>query len=194
MSVIVWIWSKDMESHYSFESSAFRSALSLANDDVRAAAAWQFSHIFHARNDADPVEERDDPAEFWPRLGSAFFKEVWPLEPSLQSPSTANDFARIPAGVGLKFFSEAVHTILPYLLPFEVWAVVTEFQLDPNKESSKVIVKEAAEDALALLAVCISEQQGHGVHELGPVLDWIVEARPELERDYRMRLLRKLAA
>jgi hypothetical protein len=194
MSVIVWVWSKEGTNQYQLDSRSFRSALSLANDDVRGATAWQFAHLFHSKDDATNDEEgTESPTTLWPRLGSVFFREVWPLEPALQSPATANDFARIPGGVGPKYFAEAVDIVLPYLLPFEVWAVLTDFQLDPSKASTKTIVTAAPEDTLVLLAVCISEQQRHGVHELKSILDWIIESRPVLERDYRMRLLRKLS-
>jgi hypothetical protein len=193
MSIIVWVWSKDRKRNFELDSGALRSALGLANDDVRGATAWQFAHLFHSKEASNKDENSEPVDELWPRLGSAFFQEVWPLEPALQSPATANDFARIPAGVGLKYFSEAVGVVLPYLLAFEVWAVMTEFQLDPSEPVTKAIVAAFPEDALVLLAVCINEQQGHGVYDLKVILDWIVEARPGLEQDYRMRLLRRMA-
>jgi hypothetical protein len=194
MSVIVWVWSKDAENKFELDSGSLRSAFGLANDDVRGAAAWQFSHLFHSK-DAGQTGDEDgqNSIELWPRLGAAFFQEIWPLEPALQSAATANDFARIPAGVGTQYFAEALSVVLPYLLPFEVWAVVTEFQLDPDKPTSKAIVTAFPEDTLVLLAVCISEKQGHSVYDLKKVLDWIVEARPNLEHGYRMRLLRRMA-
>jgi hypothetical protein len=192
MSVIVWVWSKEQESRYQLDSGSLRSALGLANDDVRGATAWHFSHLFHSKDNAKNDEADEPPIELWPKLGAAFFQEVWPLEPALQSPATANDFARIPAGVGKQYFAEAVSVVLPYLLPFEVWAVMTEFQLDPSKPATKEIITAFPEDVLVLLAVCISEQQGHGVHDLKTILDLIAEARPTLEHDYRMRLLRRM--
>ena len=79
------------------------------------------------------------------------------------------------------------------LQPFEVWAVLNEFQLDPQKATSKKIVSDFPELTLNLLAVCISEKQQHGVYNLKAVLDWISEARSDLQHDYRMRFLRKLA-
>ena len=192
LCVIVWIWSKEKNSPFKLEAGRLRSAFGLANDDVRASAAWQFASVFHSREENESNKEPSF-EEFWPRIGQAFFKEIWPLEPALQSPRSANDFARIPFGVGHKYFEHAVDTILPYLLPFEVWAVITEFQLDPKKESAKEIVSAFPQKTLVLLAVCISENQQHGVYDLKPVLDWIVEARPDLQHDYRMRSLRKLA-
>ena len=194
MSVMVWVWSKDEKSNFEVNSEALRTALGLANDDVRGATAWQFAHLFHSKEASDKDEDSEPTDELWPRLGSAFFQEVWPLESALQSPATANDFARIPVGVGLKYFSEAVGIVLPYLLSFEVWAVMTEFQLDPGKPGTKAIVSAFPDDTLVLLAVCINEQQGHGVYGLKMILDWIVEARPALEQDYRMRLLRRMAS
>jgi hypothetical protein len=194
MSVMVWVWSKDGESKFKLDSGGLRTAIGLANDDVRGAAAWQFSHLFHSKDEAQPEDEDDENSiESWPRLGTAFFREVWPIEPALQSARTANDFARIPAGVGEKYFAEALSVVLPYLLPFEVWAVVTEFQLDPEESASETLVKAYPEDTLVLLAVCISDKQGHGVYDLKKILDWIVEARPNLEHDYRMRLLRRMS-
>src|ERR1700687_1542176 len=37
----------------------------------------------------------------WPKFGRAFFKEIWPLEPALQSAQSVNDFAGVPSRVGV---------------------------------------------------------------------------------------------
>jgi hypothetical protein len=192
MSVIVWIWSKEESSPFKFDSANFRTALGLTNDDMRGAAAWQFSAIFRSKHDKEDGEQ-PSATELWPRLGAAFFHEVWPLEPTLQSAATANDFARIPGNVGPRYFADAVRTVLPYLQPFEVWAVLTELQLDPQQPETDEIVRTFPEETLNLLAICISEKQQHGVYGLKKILDRIVAVRPDLQRDHRMRWLRKLA-
>jgi hypothetical protein len=186
----VWARSKHVESGYVLDTASLKNALGFSNDDVRGAAAWQFSTMFRSKEDGGDDTSTSD---WWPRLGRTFFREVWPLEPTLQIAVTANDFARIPASVGTKNFADAVATILPYLVPFEVWAVMTEFQLDPKETETQDIVRAYPEETLILLAVCIDEQQKHGVYDLGRILDFIVEARPKLQRDTRMRMLRKLA-
>jgi hypothetical protein len=192
MSVIVWIWSKHEDSKYKLDAGSFRSALGMANEDVRSAAAWQFSTIFVSKRDKEEVDE--SPAvRPWPLFGGAFFREVWPLEPTLQSTGSANDFARIPAKVGPEYFGDAVNTVLPYLQPFEVWAALTDFQLDPREAETDEIVRIFPEETLILLAACISDQQKHGIYGLRNILDRIVAARPDLQSDHRMRSLRKLA-
>ena len=178
-----------------------RGSFGLANEDVRGSAAWQFAHLFHVREvakDENAKDNRKDENDYsaealWERLGKSFFAEIWPLEPGLQSAASANDFARIPVGVGQRYFKEAVETVLPYLQPFEVWAVITEFQLDRNKPSAKELVQSFPHEILILLAICISPNQQHGVYDLKPILEWITEARPDLKQDYRMRALRNLA-
>src|SRR5215510_3771275 len=69
-------------------STAVRSALGLADDDVRAQAAWYFQSFFRGskgKAKANAPSARDT----WSLLGKAFFAEVWPLEPTLQSSKTA---------------------------------------------------------------------------------------------------------
>ena len=88
--------------NFCLRAAVLGSALSLANDDVRAAAAWRFASIFFAEKtntQAGPsVQER------WKEIGHRFFDQVWPLEPTLQSSASANDFARIPACVRTNTF------------------------------------------------------------------------------------------
>jgi hypothetical protein len=191
MSVVVWIWSKEEGSKFELDAPSLRSALGLANDDIRGAAAWRFSSIFRSKNNNEDGNGLSA-TELWPRLGVIFFQELWPLEPTLQSAATANDFARIPAYVGPRYFSDAVRTVLPYLLPFEVWAVLTEFNLDSRTHETEEILRKFPEDTLMLLAACIGSRQ-HGVHGLKEILDHIVRFHPELRGDYRVRLLRKVA-
>lgn len=191
MAVIVWIWSKEKNTPFRIDVVGFRTALGLANDEVRASAAWQFARLFYRREEQDTPEEPSG-EEYWPRLGAAFFDEIWPIEPGLQSPKTANDFAWIPVGVGQHYIREALEVVLPYLQPFEVWAVLTEFQLDPDKPWVKKLVMSFPEEILILLAVCISDKQQHEVHGIKRILDWISESRPDLEHDYRMRSLRRM--
>jgi hypothetical protein len=191
MCVVMWGRSKEPDSAGRFDSLNFRSALGLSNDDVRTAAASQFSTMF--RGEPETEEGQRPVGELWARLGPLFFREVWPLEPALQSTATANDFASIPAEVGLQHFGTAVDTILPYLRPFKVWAVLTEFALDPNDETTAQIVRNFPRETLMLLSACISEQQGNKVFGLREILDWIVAADGNLQHDRRIRLLRKLA-
>jgi hypothetical protein len=191
MSVVVWVTSKEQNSGYQFDSLNFRSALGLSNDDVRGAVAWQFSTMFRRKHETEEGERPGE--ELWPRIGPTFFHEVWPLEPALQSTATANHFAQIPAGVGLKHFHSAVDTILPYLLPFQVWAVSTEFALDPNDSITSRIVRTFPQQTLMLLSACISGQQGNKVYGLKQILDWITAADETLQHDHRIRLLRRLA-
>jgi len=191
MSVIIWLWTKEGNNSYVLDAVNLRSALALASGDVRAAVAWRFSTFFHSKNEQE--ENDKSPAGLWHKVGPSFFKEVWPLEPSLQSSATANDFARIPAHTGPAHFAGAVSTILPYLQPFEVWAMSTEFELDPKEPATRQIVQTCPKETLTLLAACISEHQRHAIFDLKEILDQIVAASPHLQSDHRMRRLRKLA-
>jgi hypothetical protein len=192
MSVIIWFWTKEGNNLFGLDAANLRSALGLASGDVRAAVAWRFSTFFHSENDQE--ESNMSPAGLWRKVGPDFFKEVWPLEPTLQSSATANDFARIPAHTGPAHFADAVSTVLPYLQPFEVWSTSTEFELDPKERTTNQIVETCPKETLTLLAACISEHQRHIVFDLKKILDQIVAASPDLQRDHRMRRLRKLAA
>jgi hypothetical protein len=190
MCIVVWVWSCRGNS-YTLKSATLRNALSLADDDVRAAAAWQFASIFFAASD----DEHDEPPiqEQWREIGHRFFDEVWPLEPTLQSPASANDFARIPASVGPKLFAEAVLTIAPILVPFNVWSIETEFDLEINEDWTKEIAQVCAEELLTLLSLSISVDQGHGVFDLSGLLDLMLLYNPALQSDYRIQKLRKMA-
>jgi hypothetical protein len=188
MCVVVWTsGGKD----YALEAARLRSALTLANDDVRAAVAWQFVSVFRTK----AVDGGDDlpAAETWKRIGRRFFNEVWPLEPTLQSSASANDFAEIPAAVGVAHFADAVNVIAPFLVPFKVWSVKTEFGLEPSESSTKILVKRFADELLTLLSLSISENQGYPVDDLGGLLDQLLAFHPNLQTDYRMQRLRKAA-
>jgi hypothetical protein len=191
INVMIWIWSKEKESPFRVDTANMRTAFSLANDDVRAAAAWQFTTLFNAKNDIKDKEVR--PRELWSRLGQSFFDEIWPLEPALQSVRSASNFARIPGSVGVSHFSEAVDIVLRYLQPFEVWDVQSAFNLDPKDSVSTEIATSSPDHLLVLLSTCISDRQQHFVFHLGVFLDKIVDASPELQRDFRMRFLRRLS-
>jgi hypothetical protein len=192
MNVVIWIWSKDNKSRFEVDTARMRTAFGLANDDVRAAVAWQFSTMFRSKADAEEGDVELETFHPWPKFGRAFFKEIWPLEPALQSAQSANDFARVPSLVGVKYFGEALTVLLPYLLPFEVWSVHSDFELDPKEQITMEILKHFPAEALILLSACISERQQHGVFELEGVLDQITAARPELQKDNRTRALRRL--
>ena len=189
MAVIVWSRSKDSEPSYTINATGLRSALGLAADDVRTQAAWHFQVLFRRSRAKDEWGEK---SEIWPRLGKAFFAEVWPLEPALQSSNSSNHFAGVPGNVGARHFAEAVDTVLPFLRPFDVWSIETEFWLgkEPDPES---VVEAHPQAALRLLSACISPTQQHRVMELKRLLDRIVEREPRLQSDARVRLLRRLS-
>jgi hypothetical protein len=190
MCVITWVWSCRGHS-YTIKASHLRSALSLTNDDVRAAAAWQFSSIFRQRDDASP--DKPSAIELWEKLGRRFFAEVWPLEPALQSPSSANDFAKIPASVAPTRFADAVSVVAPFIVPFKVWSLRTEFDLNLADERTQAIIQLFSEDLLTLLSLSISDTQGHGVFDLREVLTQITVSHPVYESDFRTQRLRKIA-
>lgn len=199
MLIVVWSWTKLSESKYTIDVAAVRSALGISSADVRAAAAWQLIQLIERENDesenhevGDRLEEaekeEDSSVWRWPILGRSFFSEVWPMEPAVQSPQSANDFARIPARVGMKHFSSAVKTVLPFLRPFEVWDVDTDFGLTKKTFD---IVRAHPTETLALIAASVSGDQKHLIFQLGRVLSLIAAVKPELERDPAFRRLRR---
>jgi hypothetical protein len=190
MCVIVWVRSKQSGTLYGVKSASLRSALGLASEDVRADVAWRFWTIFSPKN----KDEHEANLDWWSLVGQAFFAEVWPLEPVLQSAASANHFARVPARVGLTRHADAVSTVHPFLRPFQVWAVYSEFWLDPKSEVSAEIVRRYPEETLILLSACISENQKNQVMDLRPIIDWIANAEPSLKADVRLRRLGRLAA
>lgn len=190
MCVAVWIWSKRREAPFELKSEDFRLALELASDAVRGAVAWQFSVTIGSKK---AKLEDDTVRSGWQALGRLFFQEVWPLEPNLQSATSANDFARIPGRVEVGDFGDAVNVVSPYLVPFEIWSVKTEFSLDPDKPKTREIVERFPKELVTLLSVTISDQQQHGIFDLRKLLDLLVEAHPDYQSDLRLRTLRKLA-
>ncbi|MBR1234119.1 hypothetical protein [Bradyrhizobium sp. AUGA SZCCT0182] len=190
--VMIWIWSRNSKVGYKVDTARMRTAIGLAKEDVRGAVAWQFSTMI--RSPHETKSDDDDELIPWPHFGQAFFEEVWPLESDLQSAQSANDFARVPARVGPRYFEEAFKCVLPYLTHFEVWSVNSDFGLDPNENATILLLKSFPVHVLTLLAACINANQSHGVYELGDVLDQIVAAKPDLRSDNRMRHLRKFAA
>lgn len=191
MATLVWSWSKKANPAYSSDAQALRSTLAMADDDVRAHVAWHFQRLVSSSKEkANDANAR----ELWPVLGKAFFKEVWPLEPTLQTAKTANHFAGVPGRVGEQYFEEAVDTVLPYLRSFEVWSLSSEFWLGEGEEQTLDRVRRHPEHTLRLLAASIDPNQSHAVMELDRVLNEVVASTPKLQTDGRMRALRRLAA
>ena len=188
MAVVIWAWAKHPETSYSVKSSGLKSALTLATDDVRSQAAWMFKSLIRESPDADSQKEDD-----WIVLGRTFFKEVWPLEPALQSPSSGNHFAEVPSRVGVKHFAEAVETVLPFIRPFEIWSVRVELGLDVADAKKAEMMKSQPEATLKLLSASIGDTLRHRILELSNILDLIVASEPQLERDPRTRALRRMA-
>jgi hypothetical protein len=189
IAVAAWARSKGLPSTASVNAPALRSALAIAPEDVRTAAAWGFTLFFDRRQkEAEPNSSSD---QVWTRLGKAFFDEVWPIEPAAQSGESAKIFARLPIRVAPQHFPNVVRTVLPYLRPFEIWAVELEFGLD---DSSVYLVRNYPVETLALISACLIEDQGHAIYHLGGMLSQISDARPELEQDPRMRRLQRLVA
>jgi hypothetical protein len=183
MAIIAWSASKTEPQSYAVNTPALRRALSIATDDVRSSAAWEFATFFrHIEKNDKSVPPKENP---WPRLGTSFFKEVWPLEPALQSGNSANDFARIPVRTGSEHYPEAIRTVLPYLRPFKVWDVDTDLGLDVE---AQYLVKRYPGETLALIDACVGNDWGI-VYRLGPILAVIRQSRSELSRDPRMRRL-----
>jgi hypothetical protein len=192
MCAVVWVWTKRDQGDFGFQKEAFRLSLELADDAVRGAVASQFSRSVGSYDASSVVEPQSDYVD-WKELVRGFFREIWPLEPALQSPTTANDFAKIPARVGINDFADAVRLVLPYLLPFEIWSVQTELWLDMDKPKPREIVTRYPNEVLTLLSAVIGEEQLHGIYDIKNVLDFIVAAHPNYKSDLRLRALRKVA-
>ena len=112
MAIVVWSWTKGESGGYSLNVASLRGALSVSTQAVRAAAAWQF--IQSIGLDADEEEDLENPTTRWPGIGKQFFAEVWPLEPALQSPQSAKNFARIPIRSGKRYYIDAIRTVIPF--------------------------------------------------------------------------------
>src|SRR5262249_42463927 len=106
--------------------------------------------------------------------------------------TSANDFARIPVSVGSSRFVDAVIIVSPFIVPFEVWSVRSEFNLDVAEDDTKEIVEHHAEELLTLLSLGISDAQGHGVFDLDDVLDLLTSLNPTFRGDYRLLKLQRM--
>jgi hypothetical protein len=185
MAVVIWAWSKSNDTRYLIDATGLRAILAIGTEEIRSAAAWEFWTLFrHSKDPETPLEDS------WPRLGKAFFREVWPIEPALQSGRSANDFARIPAELGAQHYADAVQTVLPYLRPFELWDVESGLGLDKKRYE---LVRCFPSETLALINACISDDWGT-VYHLGAVLLIIRQSSTELARDPRLRRLQRHAA
>jgi hypothetical protein len=190
IAVIAWSLAKRKRGDYKIKSSELRTAFGLASDDVRAAAAWRYWKFFNATEKGTETEEN---LKAWSAIGVAFFREIWPLESSLQSSSTSHHFAAVPAITGFRNFEKAVSTILPFLRHFEVWATQTDLWLDPAESRTREIARSFPESLLSLLIASIDEQQTHGIYGLREILEWIEESQPNYASDSRMRVLRRFS-
>lgn len=188
MAIVVWSWSKKPPSSYALKAADLRSALELADNDLRSHVAWYFQHILDSSH-----KQAADTEAAWPILGKSFFGEIWPLESELQSSQSSNHFAGIPAKAGERYYVAAIETILPYMRPFEVWSIRTEFW--PGTDNSKMLelIEKHPEETLKLLSASIDLKKPHPIVELREVLDTIVVGSPLLERDSRLRALRRFS-
>lgn len=189
MAILVWFWSKEIGSGYQCKSDQLRGALTLATDDIRSQVAWQYEGYMRGSLGSEDASAK----KAWPTVGKAFFKEVWPLEPILQTARTAERFAGVPANTGVLHFPEAVGTVMPFLRPFDVWSSDTTFWLGAGDSDRQEIIAQHPEATLRLLSASIDLMQGHTVLDLGRDLDQIVSANPILQSDSRVRALRKLS-
>jgi len=188
MAIAVWAWSKKPPSSYALRAADLRSVLELADNDLRSHVAWYFQHML------DSSRQRGVNTDAaWSILGKSFFDEIWPLEPELQSSQSSNHFASVPAKAGEQHFVEAIETILPYMRPFEVWSICTEFW--PGEDNSKMlgIVERHPEETLKLLSASVDLTKPRPIYELSEVLDRIIAGSPSLERDSRIRALRRFS-
>ena len=99
----------------------------------------------------------------------------------------------LPASVGGTLFPDVLNTVAPFLVPFPVWSIETEFRLEPSDAGTALMVERYADEMLTLLSLSIDEDQGHAVFDLDPLLNQIVAAHPKLQSDYRLQRLRKMA-
>jgi hypothetical protein len=195
MSLQVWVWTVRNEAPFALKVENLRLALELANDGVRAAVAWQYSQMFRSATPASAAEGGPPRThDLWREIGKPFFKQVWPLEPILQSATSAKGFANVPAKVGADQFSDATNTVLPYLVPFELWSVKTGLGLDIQTSETNEIVRRFPDEILTLMTAVLGERQSHFIHGLKNLLDRLIELHPDFQSDLRLRALRKFAA
>lgn len=177
IAILAWLLSKRKLRPYKVEPVEIRAALKTTTDAARGSASWQFLREFADQGERD--------YDTWEAVGPQFFREVWPIEPTLQSSKTGQNFARIPGRVWERHFPKAVETLLPLIRPFEVWDVESELGLADERRAT--VIKHPKE-TLAWINACISDEWGN-VYGLSELLQELRAAYPELIHDLRYRRL-----
>lgn len=107
-----------------------RKAIRAMPDEMRAdAVSWIVSFLEHS-NRRDPAEDpaRAQPSKAnnadsqWVQKVSPWLKRVWPPDPDLRTPSTAEQFALVAIATDGRF-PDAVKTVTPFLVPANAYFV-----------------------------------------------------------------------
>ena len=173
-----------------------RSVLQRTSDEGRRAAADTVRDWLKGK----PLEER---ADAWVNTGRIFFAQCWAFDVALRSPELSQHLARIPALLG-PAFRDGVTTIVPLLVPFEVWDVDTLFlyfgsrqQTDEGQEFASTSLRRKAAGAAWSAAVDLLDAA------LGPhpkvvpydLAEWLTDLRSyshEAQEDPRFKRLLRL--
>lgn len=132
---------------------------------------------------------RDERAEAWRKHYGPLFESVWPLDARLQDGESTRGLIDIAYASG-DAFPEAVRAVLPFVTPVDGRRSQSVFRLRKDEDR---VVERFPEDVLELLDMMIREPS-HVPYELDRLLDEVVAARANLERDPRHRRLRRLIA
>ncbi|MCI1004286.1 SIR2 family protein [Herbaspirillum sp. C7C8] len=122
----------------------------------------------------------------WGSRTKPFITEAWPRELRFQNSRISSAFVRLAMASG-EDFPEAVATVLPFLTPLGQGDLhfYHSSRGSPSEQASRY-----PDSMLALLNAAVGERTTPAPYKVEDILQKIVEAKPELVADSRMRRLR----
>ncbi|WP_199099884.1 hypothetical protein [Dyella sp. ASV21] len=180
----------------SVKAPLIQQTLRAAEGELRGHAARIVGQYF-AWSLANPEKSGyEDTMLHFRRTVGRFLDEVWPKERSLVTSGVAAGFATLPA-TSTEAFVEAVHSVRPFIVPFECWSL-HDFGFGRTDDSSAALAlidsRDKAAALLLLLDDSIGNQDGSVVpFDLSFGLDRIVHVDPSLGSSPAFRRLSTLA-
>lgn len=178
------LWKREEDKGWDIKAQEVRTALEVAPAALRQSAAWL---LWRWVEDKD--NETEDSASRWSRIFGPFFKDCWPQNAACRDQTTSRHLVHVAVAAGTAF-DDAVHTISPVLVPFDMWSVRTiwahsGFGADlPNRYPCSVV---------ALLNTLIDAEKARPPGDLGEVLATCLSAEPELADNPAYRRLHAIS-
>ena len=137
-----------------------RIALASSTVGVRQQAAWLLWRM------VSDEQHGHDGASRWREHVGPFFRDIWPLDAAARDPSVSERLTRMVFECG-EAFPDAVDTVVPVLVPFQLWSLPT---YAPSDERYGGVLATHPGHVLKLLDAIIDRKRYPPPHDLARLL------------------------